>query len=187
MEPLRGSLAHDIPGKTRTSGEARYQLRALLVRFGRRRLTSCAVQAGCTRRFKPQRGFSPKPSVRPPPGGRHAGLAGCPRRSKPQRGFTVREARMWNPGRVRRRGGAFPTQRSPPGGGQHWAMGWNRFAVRWHMTSPGKQGPLAKPGTSCEHYWFVSVDVGSLLVRYRNASEVSSDTSSAFMLPPSAV
>jgi len=46
-------------------------------------------------------------------------------------------------------------------------MGWNRFAVRWHMTSPGKHGPLAKPGTSCEHYWFVSVDVGSLLVRYR--------------------
>ena len=88
-------------------------------------------------------------------------------REEPQRGFTVREVRLWNPGGVRRRGGAFPTQRSPPGGGQHWAMGWNRFAVRWHMTSPGKHGPLAKPGTSCEHYWFASVTAASLLVRYR--------------------
>ncbi len=80
-------------------------------------------------REEPQRGFSAKPSVRPPSGGRHAGLAGCTRCAKPHRDFTHREARMWNPAGVRREGVAYPTQCSPPGGGLHWALGWNRFAV----------------------------------------------------------
>jgi len=79
---------------------------------------------------KPRRGSIPQPSVSTPSGGRHAGYP-APPITKPRRGFTRQGGLMSNPVGVHKCVGAYRTQRSPPGGGQHWALRWNRFAVMW--------------------------------------------------------